>query len=64
MINQRLPSQHGEAMLRDTGLLKFWTVPDPSMINGFKALLEPAYILGDRKHIPEAQNAVPPHLAA
>ena len=38
MISQRSLSQHGEAMLRGTGLPKFWTVPDPSMTNGFKAL--------------------------
>ena len=45
-------------MLRDIGLLKFLTVPDPSVTCGFKASLEPACILGGRKHIPEAQNAV------
>ena len=31
-----------------------WLQSTPSQ----RAILEPAYILGDRKHIPEAQNAV------
>ena len=31
-------SQLGEAMLKDIGLHKCWTVPDPGMIHGFKAL--------------------------
>ena len=39
-----------------------WPVPDPGMTHGFKALhpreLAWNHILGDRKHIPEAQNAV------
>ena len=41
----------------DIGLRKSWIVHATGMINGFKAP-EPAYILGDRKNIPEAQNAV------
>ena len=51
-------------MLKGIGLLKCWTVRGRSMMYGFKAVpsqrasVEPAYILGDRKHIPEAQNAV------
>ena len=64
MTNPRLPSPLGEAMLSDTGLSKFldfararheqWLQSPPAQ----RATLEPAYILGDRKHIPEASNAV------
>ena len=51
-------------MHRDIGSMRFWIMREHDMINGFKAppsqraSLEPAYILGDRKNIPEARNAV------
>ena len=48
MISLHLPLRHGEEMHSDIGL------STPSQ----RASLEPAYILGDRKHIPEAQNAM------
>ena len=49
MISLLLQLPHGEEMHRDQ-----WLQSTPSQ----RASLEPAYILGDRKHIPEAQNAV------
>ena len=60
MISLRLPLQHGEETHSDIGLLKFSIVHGTGMISGLTALhhSEPVYILGDRKHIPEAQNAV------
>ena len=64
MTSLRLPLQRGEEMHKDIGLPKSldcarnrhdqWLHSTPSQ----RASLEPAYILGDRKHIPEAQNAV------
>ena len=60
MISLPLRLLHGEVMHTVIGLPKFSIVLAIDMIYGCKALhtLEPAYILGDRKHIPEAQNAV------
>ena len=57
MTTPHLLLQLGEVMLKGIGLLKYWTVLEPSTMYGFKAvhLNEPAYILGDRMRIPEAQ---------
>ena len=60
MTSPHVLSQLGEVMLKGIGLLKYWTVLGPSTMYGpsQRVSLEPAYLLGDRRHIPEAQNAV------
>ena len=63
MTGPHLPSPLGEEMLKGIGLL----ILEPARIRhgqclqstpAQQAALEPAYILGDRKHIPDAANAV------
>ena len=49
---------NGEEMHKDTGLLKFWIVLGIGTKMASKHSITESQSRGDRKHIPEAQNAV------